>query len=92
MEILTFAILRNCWMRACRLERAARSRQEEFRNVGLVNQHALVNERYADYMAERGDTNEAEYRYKNAISLYEEWGAKAKVKLVQEKLGLLETE
>lgn len=44
--------------------------------MGLFNQHALANERFADYMAERGDTNEAEYRCKNAISLHRNGGPK----------------
>ena len=56
---------------------------------GLINQHAIVNERFADYMVDVGNTEEAEYRYNNAVKLYDEWGAQAKVEQVTTKINML---
>ena len=56
---------------------------------GAVNYQGIANERFGDYMLDCGDTDEAEYRWKNAIELYQYWGACAKVQQVEEKLASL---
>ena len=53
---------------------------------GLTNLQALSNERLAIYMEETGDDVEALYRYEQAVQLYGEWGAKAKVEQLQPKI------
>ena len=53
---------------------------------GMVNEQAVVNERFADYMFESNDTNESTYHWNMAIDLYKEWGAVAKVDQIGEKL------
>ena len=53
--------------------------------LGCINFQAVANERYADYMAEIGDYNEAEYRWKLAKELFAEWGAVVKVEQIEEK-------
>ena len=55
---------------------------------GLIHVQALANERFAIYLEEIGDTQEAEYRFKEAITLYQEWGATLKVQQLKNKLGL----
>lgn len=56
---------------------------------GFINFQALACERYADYMHECGNNEEAKYRWNQAILLFTEWGAVAKVKQVREKLDRL---
>jgi hypothetical protein len=57
---------------------------------GQINIQALSSERYGDYMHEIGELEEASYRWKNALGLYSEWGALAKVDQVKYKLDNLE--
>lgn len=54
---------------------------------GFMHDQALINERHGDYMMETMDFSEATYRWKNAVQLYEEWGAKAKVAQVHQKIS-----
>ena len=54
---------------------------------GLVNEQAVANERFADYLIEYGDLQEASFYYDAAIRLYAEWGAKVKVEKIQEKMA-----
>ena len=50
---------------------------------GFIHDRALINERHGEYMLELGtDNDEAEYRLKEAIKLYIEWGADRKVDLL----------
>ena len=46
---------------------------------GLVHLQGLANERFANYLQEVGDSEEARYRYAQAQSLYSDWGATTKV-------------
>ena len=57
--------------------------------TGLINEQSVAQERFGDYMLECGDTNEAEYRWKNAMGLCTEWGAQAKVDQLRRKLASL---
>ena len=57
---------------------------------GLTHLQALSNERLAIYMEEIGDDVEALYRYEQAIQLYSEWGAKAKVEQLQPKIEAMD--
>jgi hypothetical protein len=57
---------------------------------GQINYQALSSERYGDYMHEIGELEEASYRWKNAFTLYSEWGAIAKANQVKNKLANLE--
>lgn len=59
---------------------------------GLIHLQALANERLAIYMEEIRDPVEAYYRYEQAIGLYVEWGAKAKVDKLQLKLDSMKKE
>lgn len=54
---------------------------------GFRSYHALIQERTGDIFEEMGDHGEAVYRWKNALPIYEEWGADAKVVQLQEKLA-----
>lgn len=57
---------------------------------GFVHDHALISERYGEFLYfQLGDRREAEYRIGEAIKLYEEWGAAAKVKQIEEKYAAL---
>ena len=50
---------------------------------GLRHIQALANERHAMYIREIGDDlQDADYRLKQALSLYKEWGASHKVELI----------
>lgn len=46
---------------------------------GLTHMQALANERYATYLKEVGNLEDAKYRFDQARNLYAEWGATAKV-------------
>ena len=51
---------------------------------------ALASERYGDFLRNMmKDSNEAQYRYNEAIKYYEEWGAMAKVQIVKAKYEAL---
>lgn len=54
---------------------------------GYSNDAALINERYAAYMKEVGDEDEAKYRIQEAIRFYGDWGANAKVELLSRALS-----
>eukprot|EP00977_Amphora_coffeiformis_P001051 scaffold220_cov169-Amphora_coffeaeformis.AAC.31 len=54
---------------------------------GLTHLQALANERLAIYMEETRDDAESMYRYEQALNLYAEWEAKAKVDQLQIKIG-----
>ena len=56
---------------------------------GCVNYQATANERYADYMAECEDYDEAEYRWRHAKELFAEWGAVAKVDQIAQKIAAI---
>lgn len=56
---------------------------------GLTHLQALANERLALYAEEIHDDAEAFYRYEQALSLYSEWGAKAKVDQLLPKIELM---
>ena len=53
---------------------------------GLTQIQALANERFAVYLEEIGNEQDAEYRLKAATTLYREWGATAKVEQLRMKL------
>lgn len=53
---------------------------------GRIHDAGLASERMGDYYKiVMKDTNEAKYRYEQAIKFYEEWGAKATVRLIRTK-------
>ena len=53
---------------------------------GYIHDAALASERYGDFQRiVKKDSYEAQYRYKEAIKYYEEWGAMAKVKEIKAK-------
>ena len=54
---------------------------------GLTHLQALSNERFALYLEEIGDKQEAEYRFNEALKLYRAWGAKTKVQQLECKVG-----
>jgi hypothetical protein len=56
---------------------------------GLTHLQALANERLAMYMEEVGDKVESFYRYEQAIKLYDEWGATAKIEQLQPKIDAM---
>ncbi|CAB9527682.1 Transcriptional regulator [Seminavis robusta] len=51
--------------------------------LGLVHEQAMVNERFARYISDRGEHSESQYHMGCAINLYREWGATAKVDQLQ---------
>lgn len=53
--------------------------------TGHLHDAALFNERYADFLVEEGvsNTDEAEYRIREAIRFYRYWGADRKAKLLE---------
>lgn len=53
---------------------------------GLLHIQALVNERFAIYLDEIGNRHDAEYRWKEAMTLYSEWNATFKVELLKSQL------
>lgn len=53
---------------------------------GLTHLQALSNERFAIYLEEIGDDQDAEYRYSEALKLYQAWGANAKVQQLESKV------
>jgi len=54
---------------------------------GHLHDAGLFNERYADFLRHRlGDEDEANYRLNEAIKFYSDWGAKAKVELLEGRL------
>ena len=58
---------------------------------GLRHEHGVINERLADYMMDCGDNNEAQYRYEQALEIYREWGAAAKLDQVNGKIDRLKS-
>lgn len=56
---------------------------------GFQQDAGLVNERYADYLLELGDTRDSTYHMEEAIKCYSEWGATKKVELLMEKQKLI---
>ena len=53
---------------------------------GYNHDQALINELYAEFLyTQMGDRSEAEYRMSEAVKLYDEWGAAAKVKQLRNK-------
>lgn len=51
--------------------------------TGHLQHSALFNDRYADYLlSEVGDNEEAQYRKKEAIRFYKDWGAEAKASML----------
>ena len=46
---------------------------------GFTNVQALAHERFGEHALQLGDLNEALYHFERAITLYQEWGAHAKV-------------
>lgn len=56
---------------------------------GYIHDAALASERYGDFQRiTLNDSYEAQYRYKEAIKYYEEWGATAKVKKIKGKFEI----
>mmetsp|Transcript_40364 Transcript_40364/g.97469 ORF Transcript_40364/g.97469 Transcript_40364/m.97469 type:complete len:104 (+) Transcript_40364:1084-1395(+) len=56
--------------------------------TGYLNDAALINERYAGFMKEVGDEDEAKYRLEEAIRFYRDWGAYAKVEQLSRTIAL----
>jgi len=54
---------------------------------GFIQNAALAQERFSDYLIEMGEELEAQNHLKKAIEYYSEWGAMRKVELLQEKFG-----
>jgi hypothetical protein len=54
---------------------------------GLVHEHALSQERWAEACLRRADPEDALYHLHKASSLYEEWGAVAKVEQIRSKFA-----
>ena len=46
---------------------------------GFTNDEALAHERFGEHALHLGDLNDALYHFERAITLYQEWGAHAKV-------------
>lgn len=51
---------------------------------GMTHFQALANERFAAYWMSCGNKDEAEYRIREALKLYNDWGARHKVTLLRE--------
>ena len=61
------------------------------RNGIILNHLGLTNERYADYFIEARSLEErGEEHLKKAVQYYKEWGAEAKVKMVEFRLKKFE--
>ena len=61
--------------------------------AGYLNDAALFNERYADFLLRSSPNSaisedEANYRIEQAIHFYNEWGAKAKVEILEDNLAM----
>ena len=52
---------------------------------GLVNLQALANERLANFLQDEGDFDDAEYYIKEAVRLYEDWGALGKAAQIKDR-------
>ena len=57
--------------------------------MGTIQDQALANERLADYYVEEGSVSEARYCLEQAVKLYSEWKAAAKVELLRRNLSHL---
>lgn len=56
--------------------------------TGHLHHAGLLNERYADFMAnEMGMKDEAKHRIEKAIEYYKDWGALGKAQALEEILG-----
>lgn len=55
---------------------------------GMINYSGMAHERFADYLSECGDSNEAERHWNKAAYFYRVWGANAKVEQVKTKLPM----
>mmetsp|Transcript_14015 Transcript_14015/g.25132 ORF Transcript_14015/g.25132 Transcript_14015/m.25132 type:complete len:118 (+) Transcript_14015:2-355(+) len=53
---------------------------------GMIHEQALANERYADFLLRLGESNEGMGRLQDAIKGYKEWGANAKVHLLESEI------
>ena len=51
---------------------------------GLTQDRALAHERYAQHLHQLGDAQEGDFQLREAVKLYDEWGARAKVKQLRE--------
>ena len=56
---------------------------------GFRNDWALAHQRRGEFHLREGNDDDALYDINNAIRLYEDWGAKAKVEQLKEKYGKL---
>jgi hypothetical protein len=54
---------------------------------GFLQDHALANELYGQFLCSRGELTTGALHITNAISLYEEWGAHAKVDHVRARFA-----
>jgi hypothetical protein len=54
---------------------------------GFLQDHALSNELYGQFLCSRGETTQGALHINKAISLYQEWGAHAKVDHVRAKFS-----
>jgi tetratricopeptide (TPR) repeat protein len=57
---------------------------------GYMHDAALLNERYGEFVLQRGDHDRGMYHLNIALRLYAEWGASMKVQLLSRKYGLCE--
>ena len=53
----------------------------------LIHLEALASERYAMYLEEIGETQDAKSRFNDAVILYEKWGATFKVDQLQANIA-----
>ena len=62
--------------------------------AGFIQDAALINERFGEFLLnEMSDRDQASFRLEEAIKLYQEWGASAKVLLLREQYGdILQTQ
>jgi len=58
---------------------------------GLIQDRAVVSELYGEHLKRLGQdyAQDAEFQLSEALKLYEEWGARAKVKQMQKTFGIL---
>ena len=49
---------------------------------GLLGDQALANERYSEYLRTQGNEEDSDYRFREALRLYREWGAIRKVDMM----------
>jgi len=55
---------------------------------GMVNYQGIAHERFADYLSECGELNDAENHWNKALYFYRVWAANAKIEQVTEKKKL----